>query len=319
MTASVALNESVSITFTEEMDPGSLNNSTFTVTSVASATPISGRVIYAASKATFWPAEHFSSSTTYTATVGPGVKSAAGVALAEKHTWKFTTGNTLAPGQPVNLGTAGRFVILAKTGVSTVPTSAVTGHVGLSPAAASYITGFSLSADATNVYATSPQITGKVFAADYAAPSPSNMTTAVSDMELAFTDAAGRAADVTEFGAGNIGGMMLTPGVYKWGTGLLIPTSVTLNGGANDVWVFQIVQDLKIASATRITLSGGALAKNVFWQVAGSVELGTTSHLEGVALSQTAITLLTGASIKGRMLAQTAVAIGGSTVTQPAP
>lgn len=313
----VALNESVSVVFSEEMDPASLTPQTFTVTAANATAALAGRVIYAKSTATFWPAAHFDSSTTYTATITTGAKSASGLALKEKRSWTFTTGNTVAQGLPVNLGTAGSFVILAKTGVSTVPTSVVTGDVGLSPAAASYITGFGLTADASNVYATSPQITGKVYAADYAAPSPSNMTTAVSDMELAFTDAAARAADVTELGAGNIGGMTLAPGVYKWGTGLLIPTSVTLNGNATDVWIFQVAQDLTLSSATNVTLSGGAQAKNVFWQVAGSVELGTTSHLEGIVLSQTAITLLTGASIKGRMLAQTAVAIDGSTVVQP--
>lgn len=127
-------------------------------------------------------------------------------------------GNPAVP-PSVDLKTAGSFVILAKSGISTVPTSAITGNLGVSPSAASYITGFGLIADATNVFSTSPQVTGKIFASDYAAPTPSNLTTAVSDMELAFTDAAGRAPNVTELGAGNIGGMTLTRGVYKWAPG----------------------------------------------------------------------------------------------------
>jgi hypothetical protein len=138
-------------------------------------------------------------------------------------------------------------------------------------------------------------------------------------MQLAFTDAAGRAPKVTELGAGNIGGMTVTPGVYKWGTGLLIPTSVTLTGSATDVWIFQIAQNLTVSSATNIVLTGGAVPKNVFWQVAGLADLGTTAHFEGVILSQTSVALATGASINGRLLAQTAVTIGGSTVVQPAP
>jgi hypothetical protein len=217
----------------------------------------------------------------------------------------------------VKLGLAGGFVILAKTGVSTVPASTVTGNVAVSPAAASFLTGFSLSMDATNVFATSPQVTGEVYAADYSPPTPSNLTTAVADMELAFSDAAGRAARVTELGAGNIGGMTLAPGVYKWGTGLLIPTSVTLEGSATDVWIFQIAQDLTVSSATSVVLEGGAQAKNVFWQVAGLVDVGTTAHLEGVVLSQTSITLQTGASIQGRLLAQAAVDIDSSVVVEP--
>jgi hypothetical protein len=199
-----------------------------------------------------------------------------------------------------------------------VPTSAVTGNIGVSPAAATFITGFPLTADSTNVFSTSPQVTGKVYAADYAPPTPSNLTTAVGDMQLAFTDAAGRAPGVTELGAGNIGGMNLTPGVYKWGTGLLIATDVTLTGDATGVWIFQIAQDLTVSSAARILLAGGALPKNVFWQVAGLVDLGTTAHCEGVVLTQTSVTLRTGASINGRLLAQTAVNIDGSTVVEPA-
>jgi hypothetical protein len=218
---------------------------------------------------------------------------------------------------PVNLASAGDFAILAKTGISTVPTSTVTGNLGLSPAAATFITGFSLTADATNVFSTSPQLTGKAYAADYTAPTPTNLTAAVGDMQLAFTDAAGRSPRVTELGAGDIGGMTLTPGVYKWATGLLIPTDVTLDGGARDVWIFQIAQDLTMASGTKIVLAGGALAKNVFWQVAGLVDLGTTAHAEGVILTQTSVTLRTGASINGRLLAQTAVNIDGSSVVEP--
>jgi hypothetical protein len=220
---------------------------------------------------------------------------------------------------PVALGAAGTFAILAKSAISTVPTSAVTGNLGVSPAAATFITGFSLVADATNVFSTSPQVTGKAYAADYAPPTPTNLTTAVGDMQLAFTDAAGRAAGVTELGAGNIGGKTLTPGVYKWGTGLLIPSDVTLNGGATDIWIFQIAQDLTVSSGAKVILAGGASSKNIFWQVAGLVDLGTTAHGEGVFLSQTSITLHTGASVNGRLLAQTAVAIDGSTVVAPAP
>ena len=222
-------------------------------------------------------------------------------------------------GLPVNLGAAKTFVILAESGISTVPTAAVTGNLGVSPAAATFITGFSLSADASNVFSNSPQVTGKVYAADYTPPTPSNLTTAIGDMQTAFTDAAGRAAGVTELGAGNIGGKTLTAGVYKWSTGLLIPTDVTLTGTATDVWIFQIAQDLTMGSATKVVLAGGALSKNVFWQVAGLVDLGTTAHCEGVILTQTSITLRTGASINGRLLAQTAVNIDGSTVVEPAP
>jgi hypothetical protein len=232
---------------------------------------------------------------------------------------RTTNGGTTTSAPAVNLGTAGDYVILAKTGISTVPTSAITGNLGVSPAAATYITGFTLIADSTNVFATASQVTGRVYAADYAVPTPSNLTTAVGDMQQAYTDAAGRTASVTELGAGNIGGMTLRAGVYRWGTSLLIPTSVTLAGSGTDVWILQIAKNLTVNSATSIALTGGAVAKNVFWQVAGSTGIGTTAHFEGVILDQTAITLGTGASINGRLLAQTAVNIESSVVVEPAP
>ncbi len=232
---------------------------------------------------------------------------------------QYDSSGDVAPGQPVNLGAAADYVILAKSGVSTVPASVITGNIGVSPAAATYITGFSLTADSTNVFSTSTQVTGKVYAADYTAPTPSNLTTAVSDMELAFTDAAGRAPSATEVGAGNIGGMTLSPGIYQWGTGLVIPTDLTLAGDATDVWIFQIAQNLTIGNAANVRLTGGAVPKNVFWQVAGLVELGTSSHCEGVVMTQTAVTLRTGASVLGRLLAQTTVSIDSSTLVAPLP
>jgi Ice-binding-like len=227
------------------------------------------------------------------------------------------TSDTGEPGTAVDLGEAGEFAILAKSGISTVPTSAVTGDVGVSPAAATYLTGFSLTMDVTDTFSTSPQVTGNLYASDYAPPTPANLTAAIGDMELAFTDAAGRAPDVTELGAGNISGMTLEPGVYAWGTSLGISTDIWLEGSDTDVWIFQISGDLTMSSGAQVVLTGGALPENVFWQVAGLVELGTTAHVEGIVLTQTSITLSTGSSINGRLLAQTAISLDSSTVVEP--
>lgn len=217
----------------------------------------------------------------------------------------------------VGLGSAVSFAILAKSGISSVPPSVVTGDIGVSPAAATAISGFSLTVDATDQFSASAQVTGDIYAADYTEPTPTKMTTAVSDMETAFTDAASRAPDETELGAGDIGGLTLEAGVYKWGTGLLIPTNVTLSGSDTDVWIFQVAQDLTVSSAVRVILEGGALAENIVWQVAGAVDLDTTSHLEGVVLTQTAVSMQTGSSVNGRLLAQTAVTLDQATVVAP--
>src|SRR3989344_2929481 len=229
------------------------------------------------------------------------------------------TGQSVLAASPatVNLGSAGNFVILAKTGVSTTGSTSVLGDIGLSPAAASYITGFALTLPAASAFSTSAQVTGKVYAPGYADPTPANLTTAVLDMQTAYTDAMGRAPGVTELGAGNIGGLTLAPDVYKWGTGLTIPTDVTLSGGANDIWIFQVAQNLNISSAKKVILAGGARANNIFWVVAGQTTLGTTSVFNGNILGQTAIVLNTGATLNGRALAQTAVTLDSNTVIVP--
>lgn len=220
---------------------------------------------------------------------------------------------------PVNLGTAGSFAILAKSGISTVPPSAITGDIGVSPIDSTGLTGFSLTMDSSGQFSTTPQVTGKVYASDYAVPTPSNLTTAIGDMETAYTNAAGRSLpDFTELGAGQIGGLTLVPGLYKWGTDVLISTDVTLSGGPNDVWIFQIAGKITQASSTKVFLSGGAQAKNIFWQAFGDVTLGTGAHFEGIVLTQTLISLATGATVNGRLLAQTAVTLDANVVTAPA-
>ena len=220
----------------------------------------------------------------------------------------------------VNLGTAGNFAILAKTGISTTGTTQITGDIGVSPAAATYITGFGLIMDASGAFSTSSLIVGNVYAADYTSPTPTTMTTAVSDMETAYTDAAGRTApDYTEQYAGDVTGKTLTPGLYKWGTAVLVSAAggVTISGAASDVWIFQIAQNLDLANGAIVTLSGGAQASNIFWQVAGQVTLGTTAAMNGIILCQTAITMGTGATLNGRALAQTVVTLDANTVTRP--
>ena len=226
--------------------------------------------------------------------------------------------NALAARVPVNLGMAGNFAILAKSGISTIPTSAVTGDIGVSPIDSTSLTGFSLVHSAGSAFATSVQIVGKAYAPDYAAPTPANLTTAIGDMQTAYTDAAGRTTpDFIELGGGQIGGLTLAPGLYKWGTDVLITTDVTLNGGPDDVWIFQIAGKVIQANGMKVILTGGARANNIFWQAFGVVTLGTTAHFEGIVMAQTSITLGTGASINGRLLAQTAVTLDANAITAP--
>ena len=309
---SVAINRNIVATFNEAIDPATITAATFTLTQ--GATPFSGTATAANAVATFDPTGNLAASTLYTATITTGAKDLAGNALAAPFTWSFTTGAATAAGPaPVLLGTAAGFAILTKTGVTDVPASVITGDVGASP-----ITGAAIGV-------TCGEVTGTIYSVDAAGPLPCRvtdatfLTTAISDMELAYTDAAGRTepAPITELGAGNIDGLQLAPGLYKWGTGVVIPIGVTLAGGANDVWIFQIGQDLTVANGAIVTLSGGAQAKNVFWQVAGQTTLGTTSNFKGTILSQTLISLNTNAVLNGRALAQTQVTLNQNTVTKP--
>ena len=309
----VARNNGPSITFSEAMDPATINATTFTLKQ--GTTPVAGTVSYSGTTATFTPTVTLAANTQYTATMTTGAKNLKGVALASNITWSFTTGGNTSTLAAVSLGSAGNFVVLAKTAINNSSTSAVTGNLGLSPAATSYVTGLSLT-NATG-YATSAQVTGSIFAADMADPTPINLTTAVNNMVTAYNDAAGRPTpDFSELGTGNIGGKTLVAGLYKWSSTVTIPASITLSGSANDVWIFQIAGNLTMSSAVNMTLIGGAQAKNIFWQVAGQATLGTTSHFEGTILSQTGITLQTGASMNGKALAQTAVILDGNTVTK---
>ncbi|MEN9614174.1 MAG: hypothetical protein RLZZ347_481 [Candidatus Parcubacteria bacterium] len=218
----------------------------------------------------------------------------------------------------VDLRTAGGFTILAKTGISTTGSTSVVGNIGVSPVPGSYVTGFSLILPVSSPFSTSALVTGKVYAADYTSPTPTNLTTAIGDMQTAYADASGRLnPTATELGAGNIGGLTITPGLYKWGTGVMIPADVTLSGGANDIWIFQIAQTLTVSSAVKINLSGGAQAGNIFWVVAGQTTIGTGAVFNGNILDQTAIVLNTGAKLNGHALAQTAVTLDSNEVTAP--
>jgi len=324
------LDGSVSASFSEDLDPATVNASTFTLVNFIGGAPVAGTVSYVNKVATFNPTANLAATTQYTATLTTGITDLAANAMAALATWNFTTGTSVGLAA-VNLRTSGNYAILAETQISKTATAgtAIIGHIGISPAAATFIQGFSLTLDPTGCFSRptpASLVTGKVFAADYntgGCPTPANLTTAVGDMMTAFLDAKGRSIpDFTDFGvAGEIGGQTMVPGLYKYTTGVLISSNVTFAGGPSDVWILQIPGDITQASATRVVLAGGALPKNIFWQVEGptGVAINTTAHFEGVVLASKAITVNTGATINGRLLSQTAVTLDGNAVTQPAP
>ncbi|MGP1679858.1 MAG: ice-binding family protein [Burkholderiales bacterium] len=236
------------------------------------------------------------------------------VTAADGTTVTYNVTVTLGSGPaPVLLGTAKNFVILTKAGITDVPSSAITGNIGTSP----------ISGAAIGV--TCAEVTGTIYSVDAAGPAcivtnDTLLTTAVSDLETAYTDAAGRPAGVgpnLDVGAGTVAGQTLVPGTYTWGTNVTVTTDLTLNGGANDVWIFQITGTLDMSPNMKVILTGGAQAKNIFWQVADVVSLGSGSHFEGIILANTKIAMVTSASTNGRLFAKTEVTLEQNAVTQP--
>ncbi|KAF8902538.1 ice-binding protein [Gymnopilus junonius] len=215
----------------------------------------------------------------------------------------------------VNLRTAGTFAVLSKSGVSTVPPSAITGNIGVSPISSGGLTGFSLTLDKSGTFSTSKQVTGKVYAASYTSPTPSQLTTTILDMQTAFTDATGRVnPNFLNLLGGGLAGLVLAPGLYTWGTSVNAATSFSISGSSTDTWIFQVAGTLIFSPGARVILSGGAQASNIVWVVSGAVTLGVGSHLEGVVLGKKSITLTTGTTVNGRILAQTNVALQVATI-----
>jgi hypothetical protein len=321
----VLLNKVVQATFGTAMDQSTLTATTFTLKQ--GTTPVAGAVTYIGSTASFTPTANLLPTTSYTATITTGVKNTLGFPLANDLVWNFTT---VTPSSPsgVNLRTAGNYVIFSNTAIANPNSnSVITGNIGTGPGVTSTaITGFALSLPAGGAFSTSSQVVGggKVYAFDYAVPTPTDVNTASNDMLTAYNDAAGRAPDFTELYAGDISGKTLAPGVYKWSNSVVINTDVTLSGSSTDVWIFEIAGDLNIAaggsipSGIKVVLSGGALASNVYWQVGGptGATLGTYSTFNGIILSAKQIAMTTGAVMNGRALAATKVSLNANAVTQ---
>lgn len=198
--------------------------------------------------------------------------------------------------KPLDLGVAKSFGVMAYTAITSAPTSSISGKVGLKPGVRSLIT----LNPATEVAGGSMEI----YAGDDVGDPQNYLTMAREDLIAAYRDAAARTPDRDKLEAyeGNLGGKILPPGIYHWSNGATIPTDLTLEGNDTDVWIFQINGDLDMAQNTRISLSGGALAKNIYWQVSGKVTLGANSIISGTIMNQLTFEMKTNAQVIGRVL-----------------
>ncbi|OFX34484.1 MAG: hypothetical protein A2X08_10265 [Bacteroidetes bacterium GWA2_32_17] len=215
----------------------------------------------------------------------------------------------------INLRSTIDYVILAGSLISNVPTSAITGNIGLSPAAGSFITGFGAT-----------EITGTIYTVDASGPAGSvpnavGLTAAKGDLTTAYNDAAGRTSTDIVLLSGNIGGLTLTPGLYKSSGSLEISSgdlTFDAKGNASAIFIIQIASTLTTTSGRKVILSGGALASNIFWQVGTSATIGTTSVIKGTIMADQSISMNTGATIEGRLLARiAAVTLKSNTIVKP--
>lgn len=316
----VLRNVKLNIVFDEPIDPVTVTAQSIALTlDDTDHTVVTGELAFInPTTVVFSPDVDLASGKTHHLMLSEAIKDLAGNPLVAV-SLTFTAGSVVSSSPlPVELGTAGNYVLLAKTGISTTGTTDILGDIAVSPVDRTALTGFGETLDSNGTFATSPLVTGKLFAANMSPDTPTILTTAVKDMETAYTSAAGVAVDFTELGAGEIGGLTLDRGVYRWSSGVLVTSDVTLNGSATDVWIFQIAQGLKVQDGKSIILTGGALPQNVFWQVAEDVTLQAGTTFYGIILGQTAVEMKSGAVFNGRALVQTAVTLIANDVNQPA-
>jgi hypothetical protein len=307
----VPINQTVNATFSKAMDPATITTANFTVTGPG-ATTVIGTVAYvgASQIATFTPASNLEPNTTYTNTITTGVKDLAGNALVSDFVWSFTTGTGADTNlMSINLGSASTFAIMATAAISGGGDQ-INGDVGLHPGTSQGIP--------------PSEINGVIHVNDQA------IIDAQAALLAAYNDAVSRSVNAQTL-QGNLGGLTITPGLYVnsssveiSGTGANAILTLDAQGDANAVFIFKMASTLTVGTGTSIVLSGGAQAKNVYWQVGSSATLGTTSIFKGNILAAVTITVNNGAAVEGRLFAGSgggagAVTVQSSTITVPAP
>lgn len=309
MESGVALNKIINASFNMPMDPLTITGTTFTVK--IGTTTVLGSVSYSGTTATFTPSSNLNNNTTYTATITTGAKNLAGVALANNYVWTFNTNTSLNP-PFVDLVSADRFGILAGVGISNNAGFSEIHNmdVGISPGVRSSVTGFPPAI----------VVNGAIYASDDLVPAgvAAMLVQAKQDLTNAYLFAEGATSPAPATVSGDQGGLTLAPGIYKSTSTLLIQSGdLTLDaqGDANAVWIFQVASDFTTVGGAggSVILSGGAQAKNVFWQIGSSATIGNGTAFKGNVLALTSITMGPNATAVGRMLARNGSVVMTST------
>lgn len=296
----VPLAKVITAIFSMPMDPLTINFTTFTLN--RSGIPVAGAVTYTGSTASFTPTTNLLANTDYTATITTGAKNAAGVSLASNYVWRFSTNSVLGPGV-VNLNTVARFGIIAGTSVSNITGISQVNNldIGLYPGLRSAISGFP------------PAIVvgGAIYASDDIAPAgtAAMLLQAKTDLTNAYLAAEAAVSPAVVIVSGDQGNKTLTAGIYKSTSTLSIQSGnliLDAQGDVNATWVFQIAGAFTTVGGAggNVILTGGAQAKNIFWQTGASAIIGDNTSFQGNILALTSITMNARATTVGRMLAR---------------
>jgi hypothetical protein len=322
----VAVNKTIGAMFNATLDPATVPGN-FTLSGPGMPV-IPGVVIAIGNGATFDPDDDLAPDTTFTATISTAARALSGDTLADPHVWTFTTGTQAAQELPqvmVPLGSAGPFAVLASAAITNIPTSIITGNVGLTPDPGSGISGFSLPASC-------PEVIGLMYKVDATGPACALtdgvlLANAKIDAGLAFLNATASVRGTPQAISGDLNGLTLYPGLYESGSSLEISPGGSLyldaQGDANAVFIIRSATSITTSAMSEVVLTKAAKAANVYWTAGSAVTLGTNSIMKGSLLAGTAISLLTGANLEGRALNQgpsaAAITLDSSTITLPRP
>jgi hypothetical protein len=298
----VKVNQTLSATFSEVMNPTTINNLSFILEQ--GANNITGLVSYSGTTASFNPTDDLLPNTTYKATIKTLAKNLSGVGLVNDYVWTFTTTGPSGP-LVVDLSCVSDYAIIAGSTVTNTGPTIVNGDLGLSPG--SSVSGFP----------PGTVINGSLRIND------SKTNSAKLCLTAAYNDAAGRTLDVVVVSDGQLGGKTFEPGLYMSAPGsfAIIGSDFTLDakGNVDAVWIFQMPSStLNVGNGINVILANGAQAKNIFWQVGTSATIGTTAQMKGNILADQSITIETGASLLGRALTRiAAVTLDNNAITKP--
>jgi hypothetical protein len=324
---SVILDKKIAVTFSEPMDPSTITNTTFIISQGANT--VAGIITYTDSTAVFTSSANLAPNTTYTATIKTGVNDLAGNALANNYVWSFTTGKSVSAPALASAAIFGSFG--GSAGITNQGLNTKINNGGISTTGAStLVTGFH---DGTtgDIYTETPLNKGVVSGRIYTAPPTPGNATSFTIAKQGLADATSAYNSISpaskpggiDPGAGELGGLTLSPGIYKSASGTFKITNGNLTldakGDANAVWIFQTAAGLTVGiagptGARSVIMTNGAAPGNVFWYVGSAATINGTGGgvMVGTILASAGVTFSTAGNTVQTVLDGRAISLHGS-------